>query len=61
MKCIKNTFTRFSRDESGATAIEYSLIASAVFLGIIVPVSDIKGKMNVTYSAILQYFADVGV
>jgi Flp pilus assembly pilin Flp len=58
---IGKAAARFWRNESGATAIEYSLIASAVFLGIVTPVATMKSKMNVTYQAILDYFTTVGV
>jgi pilus assembly protein Flp/PilA len=58
---LENIFTRFARDESGATAIEYSMIASAVFLGILVPVGSIKDSMNSTYNQIHDYFVTVGL
>lgn len=34
-----NIFARFAQDESGATAIEYGLIAALISVGIIVAVS----------------------
>lgn len=33
---LLNAFTRFLRDDAGATAIEYTLIASLVSIGVIV-------------------------
>lgn len=56
MEKNQNTIARFLGDESGATAIEYSLIASAVFLGIVAPVATMKTKINATYVNILAYF-----
>jgi len=35
MRMLKRTFIRFLADESGATAIEYCLIAAAIALAII--------------------------
>ena len=35
MRMLKRTFSRFLADESGATAIEYCLIAAAIALAII--------------------------
>jgi pilus assembly protein Flp/PilA len=32
---MKHLFSRFGRDESGLTAIEYALIAALVMLGIV--------------------------
>ena len=61
MKILKNAAQRFLHDESGVTAIEYSLIASAVALGIVVPVAGIGDKLDATYAQILSYFATVGV
>jgi Flp pilus assembly pilin Flp len=49
----------FARDTRGATAIEYGLIAAAVFFGIIGPVKVIASKMNITYANILDYFNQV--
>ena len=61
MAHLEKMLARFASDESGATAIEYSMIASAVFLGILVPVGSIKGSMNITYNQIYNYFIAVGL
>jgi len=42
----------FVRDESGATAIEYSLIAGGIALAIIATVKGIGPKINTTFSSI---------
>jgi pilus assembly protein Flp/PilA len=49
MKHISN----FIRNESGATAIEYALIASLIAVAIITAVSTVGGKVN-------NVFAEVG-
>lgn len=41
---LKRLSTRFWRDESGATAIEYGLIASLVFLVIVTAVTTFGNK-----------------
>lgn len=40
------------RDETGATAIEYSLLAALIAVAIIGGVSFVGSKMNTTYSGI---------
>jgi pilus assembly protein Flp/PilA len=46
------TFTQFLRDESGATAIEYGLIAAGIAVAIIVTVKGIGPKLNTTFTSI---------
>jgi pilus assembly protein Flp/PilA len=43
---------RFLRDESGATAIEYGLIASGIALAIITAVNGIGPKLKTTFTSI---------
>ncbi len=45
-------FRQFLADESGATAIEYSLIASGIALTIIATVYGIGPKLNTTFSSV---------
>ncbi|MFZ5616773.1 MAG: Flp family type IVb pilin [Pseudomonadota bacterium] len=49
---LPSLFDRFARDESGATAIEYGLIVSLIFLAIVAAVNDFAGKSNDMYSDI---------
>ncbi len=42
----------FLRDESGATAIEYALIASGISLAIIAVVNGLGTKLKVTFTSI---------
>ena len=44
--------TAFAKDQSGATAIEYSLIISCIFLAIVTAVSLFSGNTNVMYGKI---------
>jgi pilus assembly protein Flp/PilA len=43
---------RFLRDESGATAIEYGLIAAGISLAIITVVQGMGTKLKTTFSTI---------
>jgi len=46
------TVKAFLRDESGATAIEYALVAAGIALAIIPTVKGIGSKLNTTFSSI---------
>jgi pilus assembly protein Flp/PilA len=43
---------KFFNDESGATAIEYGLIAALIGVGIIVAVSALRDELNTTFETI---------
>ncbi|HVJ77363.1 MAG TPA: Flp family type IVb pilin [Hyphomicrobium sp.] len=45
-------FSRFLNDESGATAIEYGLIAAIVGVGIIAALGNLKQGLNDTFTGI---------
>ena len=45
-------FRAFLADESGATAIEYGLIAAGISLAIIAAVNGIGSKLNTKFSSI---------
>jgi pilus assembly protein Flp/PilA len=49
---MKNLFSRFIKDESGATAIEYGLIAAIVGIGIIVGLGSLKDSLNTTFNKV---------
>ncbi|MDR3489879.1 MAG: Flp family type IVb pilin [Bradyrhizobium sp.] len=49
---MRRLFLRFGRDESGATAIEYCLIASGIALAIIVTVQGIGPQLNTKFTSI---------
>jgi pilus assembly protein Flp/PilA len=46
---MKAIIKRFAHDESGATAIEYGLIAAIVGVGIIVGLGNIKDGLNTLF------------
>lgn len=43
-------FTRLLKDESGATAIEYGLIAALISVAAIVALTTLGGNLNNTFS-----------
>jgi pilus assembly protein Flp/PilA len=45
-------FTRFLKDESGATAIEYGLIAALISVALITGATAIGGALNTTFRGI---------
>ena len=47
---MQNLFARFVSDESGATAIEYGLIAAIVGVGIIVSLGTLKTALTTTFN-----------
>jgi pilus assembly protein Flp/PilA len=49
---MSKLFVRFLNNESGATAIEYGLIAAGISLVIIAAVNGIGGKLNTTFNSI---------
>jgi pilus assembly protein Flp/PilA len=46
---MKTIFSRFVKDESGATAIEYALIAAIVGVGIILALQQMRNQINTTF------------
>ena len=46
------TLKRFAKDESGATAIEYGLIAAGISVAIITVVQGLGTKLNTTFATI---------
>ena len=47
-----NLFNRFIKDESGATAIEYGLIAALVSVVIIVTLTTLGTNLKATFDAV---------
>jgi pilus assembly protein Flp/PilA len=45
-------FSRLLKDESGATAIEYGLIAAGIAVAIIVVVQSLGTKLNATFTTV---------
>jgi pilus assembly protein Flp/PilA len=49
---MKNVIARFVKDESGATAIEYGLIAAGIALAIITVVNGLGTTLNTKFASI---------
>ena len=49
---MKNLIARFVKDESGATAIEYGLIAAGISLAIIAVVNGLGTNLNNKFTSI---------
>jgi pilus assembly protein Flp/PilA len=49
---MKNLVSRFVKDESGATAIEYGLIAAGISLAIIAVVNGLGTSLNAKFTSI---------
>jgi pilus assembly protein Flp/PilA len=49
---MKSLVTNFAKDESGATAIEYGLIAAGISVAIIAVVNGVGTKVNAAFTSI---------
>jgi pilus assembly protein Flp/PilA len=49
---VKTIFRKFLADESGATAIEYGLIAAGIALAIISVINGMGTKLNTKFTSI---------
>ncbi|MBI5130659.1 MAG: Flp family type IVb pilin [Rhodopseudomonas palustris] len=49
---MKNLLARFVKDESGATAIEYGLIAAGIALAIIAAVNTVGTNLTTKFTSI---------
>jgi len=47
-------FNRFAKDESGATAIEYGLIAALIAVALITILGTVGTKLNTTFTSISE-------
>jgi pilus assembly protein Flp/PilA len=54
---MKELAVRVWRDDTGATAIEYALIASGIALAITVPLLLLSGTLDSTYQTIGSYLS----
>ncbi|UYN99336.1 MAG: Flp family type IVb pilin [Devosia sp.] len=53
-----NIFARFAQDESGATAIEYGLIAALISVGIILAAQALGGNLGTLFNNISGVIGD---
>ena len=57
---MKNIVSRFVKDESGATAIEYGLIAALVGVGIIAALQNLRGELQNTFTTVSTELQSAG-
>ncbi len=51
---MKNLFARFANDESGATAIEYGLIAALISIAIITAATTLGSNISTTFDKVAK-------
>jgi pilus assembly protein Flp/PilA len=56
-KTMKTLFTRFAKDESGATAIEYGLISALISVVIITAVTTVGTSLQATFNTVATKLA----
>ena len=49
---MRTLVLRFARDDSGATAIEYGLIAAGISVAIIAVVQSLGSSLNTTFTSV---------
>jgi pilus assembly protein Flp/PilA len=49
---MKHVLRRFVRDDSGATAIEYGLIAAIIAVGLIASLQTLQGNLKDTFNSV---------
>ena len=49
---MQKLLTKFAKDESGATAIEYGLIAAGIAVAIIAAVQGVGTALNTTFTSV---------
>jgi len=57
---MTNLFSRFVRDESGATAIEYGLIAALIAVVIITAVTAVGTGLSTTFTSVSAKLGGTG-
>ena len=57
---MKNTIKRFAQDESGATAIEYGLIAAGISVVIITAVNTVGSTLINTFTKVSTQLNNAG-
>ena len=57
---MKSLFNRFLTDESGASAIEYGLIAAIIGVGIITSLTSIKSNLVAKFTTVADNIGSAG-
>lgn len=51
---MQNFIKRFIKDESGATAIEYALIAALIAVGLVTSLDGVRGALVATFTSVVD-------
>ena len=54
---MTNLFKRFAKEEDGATAIEYGLIAAILSVAIVAAVGGVRDQLNATFTSVSSTLA----
>ena len=57
---MSRVIIEFAKDESGATAIEYGLIAAGISVAIIAVVNSLGSQLKTTFSTVTSQLATAG-
>jgi len=57
---MKTLVSRFMKDESGATAIEYGLIAAGISVAIIAAVNGLGNQLKTTFNSVSTTLSTAG-
>lgn len=57
---MRHLLSRFAKDESGTTAIEYSLIAAGISVAILTVVNSVGTQVKTTYTGVATELAKAG-
>jgi pilus assembly protein Flp/PilA len=57
---MSRVIMEFAKDESGATAIEYGLIAAGISVAIIAVVNSLGSQLKTTFSTVTSQLATAG-
>ena len=52
---MRSCFSRFFKDEAGATAIEYGLIAALIAVAAIAAMQSVGNKLNTTFNNVSNH------
>jgi len=55
---MTNLIKRFAREEDGATAIEYGLIAAILSVAIVTAVGGVRDQLNTTFDSVSTTLSD---
>lgn len=55
----KAALRSFAKDENGATAIEYALIAGTIAVALVASLTSVRAQLDATFTGIATAFAEI--